>query len=32
MPGLKAYFEKKISVFVALGPVTKVTNSSSTVF
>lgn len=32
MPGLKAYFENKISVFVALGPVTKVTNTSSEIF
>lgn len=32
MPGLKDYFEKKISVFVALGPVTKVSHTSSTIF
>ena len=32
MPGLKDYFEKKISVFVALGPVTKVSHTTSTVF
>jgi len=32
MPGLKKYFESKISIFVALGPVTKVSHTSSTIF
>lgn len=32
MPGLKAYIEKKVSIFVALGPVTKVSNTTSEIF